>query len=94
MSRPVVATGLDALDIDMVGDGVRRLLGRQREQLALGTLLSKAREGCSGVAVIRGEAGIGKTALLTDAVDHVPDFQVIEVSGVEYESELAYASLQ
>lgn len=57
-------------------------------------MLSSAREGCSGVVVIRGEAGIGKTALLTDALDRVQGFRVIEVSGVEYESELAYASLQ
>ena len=94
MSRPVVVNALDALDIDMVGDGVRRLVGRQREQQALGVMLSDAREGRSGVVVIRGEAGIGKTALLTDALDRAPDFRVIEVSGVEYESELAYASLQ
>jgi len=40
------------------------LLGRLREQETLRQLLASARGGQSAVLVVRGEAGIGKTALL------------------------------
>ena len=41
-----------------------RLRGRSRERERLGQLLTAIRSGRSGVLVVRGEAGIGKTALL------------------------------
>jgi hypothetical protein len=41
-----------------------RLCGRSREREQLGRLLTGIRSGRSGVLVVRGEAGIGKTALL------------------------------
>jgi DNA-binding CsgD family transcriptional regulator len=44
--------------------------------------------------VIRGEAGIGKSALLDDLADNAPDFCICRVLGVESEMELPYAGLQ
>ena len=46
-----------------------RLRGRRREQEQLGRLLTGIRSGRSGVLVVRGEAGIGKTALLEYLVE-------------------------
>jgi DNA-binding CsgD family transcriptional regulator len=43
--------------------------------------------------VVRGEPGIGKTALLSYAADTAPDFQVIRAEGVESEMELPFAAL-
>ncbi len=45
------------------------LLGRGRECEAVSSLLSRAQAGSSGVLVVRGEAGIGKTALVEHAAD-------------------------
>src|ERR1700742_3210582 len=78
-----------------MGEDSRRdsLLGRRREQQMLAGLLDGARDGRSGVLVIRGDAGIGKTALLANAVSRAPDFRAINVSGAESEMELAYAGV-
>jgi DNA-binding CsgD family transcriptional regulator len=47
----------------------------------------------SGALVLRGPAGIGKTALLNDALEDVADMQVLRGRGVESESELGFAAL-
>jgi DNA-binding CsgD family transcriptional regulator len=70
------------------------LLGRLPERAALGQLLEAARGGRSGVLVLRGEAGVGKTALLEDAIESAAEFRVARVAGVESEMELAFAALQ
>lgn len=71
------------------------LLGRRRERDILAGLLVQAREGRSGVLVLRGDAGIGKTALLVDATDAArADLHTITISGAESEMELAYAGVQ
>lgn len=79
----------------MSGDTRRgALVGRRDEQRKLAELLERVRSGGGGVLVLRGEAGIGKTALLRDFRDHASDLRVIALSGAESEIELAYASVQ
>ena len=70
------------------------LLGRQTEREVLGRLLEAARGGHGGVLVVHGEPGVGKTALLEDAVEAGREFRVARTVGVEGEMELAYAALQ
>ncbi|WP_027931862.1 helix-turn-helix transcriptional regulator [Amycolatopsis thermoflava] len=69
------------------------LLGRGAEREAVERLLAQARNGRSGALVIRGEAGIGKTALLEHARDAATGFRVERALGVESEIEFAYAGL-
>jgi DNA-binding CsgD family transcriptional regulator len=70
------------------------LLGRQRECEALERLVAGVRAGQSRVLVIRGEAGVGKTALLEHLAATASGCQVFRVSGVESEMELPFAGLQ
>ncbi|MFE5584406.1 helix-turn-helix transcriptional regulator [Kitasatospora sp. NPDC056531] len=70
------------------------LYGREHEQAAVAGLLAAAGGGRSGALLLRGEAGIGKTALLDDAVARAgAGFRVIRAAGVEYEAELPFAGL-
>ena len=69
------------------------LLNRHAERAALGRLLDAARAGQAGVLVVRGAPGIGKTALLENAVESAPEFRVVRTVGVESEMELAFAAL-
>jgi DNA-binding CsgD family transcriptional regulator len=70
------------------------LLDRLPERAALSQLLGAARTGRSGVLVMRGEPGVGKTALLDWAVESAAGLRVVRVAGVESEMELAFAALQ
>jgi DNA-binding CsgD family transcriptional regulator len=81
----------NALGLDAAG---HELLGRREEQQRLAALLHEAREGRAGVLVLRGEAGIGKSALLRDLAKYADDFCLCRTGGVESEMELAYAGLQ
>jgi DNA-binding CsgD family transcriptional regulator len=74
--------------------GDRGLRGRDQETAALGGLLCAARDGRSGVLVLRGDPGIGKTALLESTVGAAEGFRVLRARGVEPESEIAFAALQ
>ena len=67
--------------------------GRSSEREALARLLEAARGGRSGVLVIRGEAGVGKTALMGYASGQASGFRVARISGVESEMELPFAGL-
>ncbi|WP_254886094.1 AAA family ATPase [Streptomyces sp. NA02950] len=69
------------------------LLGRQAERQAIEGLLAQARAGRSGVLVVVGEAGIGKTALLEAARGAAWGFRVERAVGVESEMEFAFAGL-
>ncbi|HEX8927686.1 MAG TPA: ATP-binding protein, partial [Actinomycetota bacterium] len=69
------------------------LYGRDAERSAIAALLNAARNSRSGVLVLRGQAGAGKSALLRDAVTQAADMQVLEARGVESEAELAFAGL-
>jgi DNA-binding CsgD family transcriptional regulator/tetratricopeptide (TPR) repeat protein len=69
------------------------LRGRMEECAQLNDLLADVRRGESRSLVLRGEPGIGKTALLEFLVAGASDFDVLQATGVESEMELAYASL-
>jgi len=69
------------------------LVGRETECRHLLDLLDRARGGTSGVLLIRGEAGIGKSTLLDDVVAAAGDMTLLRVRGVESEGELPYAAL-
>jgi DNA-binding CsgD family transcriptional regulator len=68
-------------------------LDRTGEREVLARLLANAREGQSAVLVIRGEAGIGKTALLRYLARNASGFRVAQVTGVEAEMELPFAGI-
>jgi DNA-binding CsgD family transcriptional regulator len=72
----------------------RRLLGRYRECAALDQLVASVRAGPSRALVLRGDAGVGKTALLEYLVQHASGCGIARAVGVESEMELAYAGLQ
>src|SRR3954463_11280173 len=69
------------------------LRGRDNECAALQTMVREIRGGESRSFVLRGEAGIGKTALLEYLVESASDVTVARAVGVESEMELAFASL-
>src|SRR5260370_4766836 len=69
------------------------LCGRSERLAAIGQLLEGMRSGRAGALVLRGEAGIGKTALLEAAADKAAGARVLRVTGVESEAELPFASL-
>jgi DNA-binding CsgD family transcriptional regulator len=74
--------------------GQTTLRGRSSECAALDRLLDAVRGGESRTLVLRGEPGVGKTALLDYAIASAPDLRVLRAVGVESEIELAFASLQ
>lgn len=63
------------------------------EQAEIGRLVESARNGRSGVLVIRGEAGIGKTCLLDAVASSATDFDVVRFVGIESEMRLGFAAL-
>ncbi|MFC7646669.1 AAA family ATPase [Streptosporangium lutulentum] len=69
------------------------LYGRGAEQAVIDRLLSDSRAGHSGALLVRGEPGIGKTALLNYAATAAGDLRVIRGTGVESEAELPFAGL-
>src|SRR3954467_7497557 len=69
------------------------LCGRADECALLDTLVDAIRRGEGRSLVVRGEAGIGKTALLEYLVRSASDLTVLRAVGVESEMELAYAGL-
>jgi hypothetical protein len=81
----------------MTGPGLQQqavpLLGRDRECAAIDALLRDARVGAAGALVVRGEAGIGKSAVLGYAVQQALGMLVLRADGVEAESDLAFAGL-
>jgi DNA-binding CsgD family transcriptional regulator len=79
-SSPAIAPGL-------------RSANHRDERAVLDQMLADARLGVGGSLVLRGESGSGKTSLLTYAVEHAAEFRVIQVTGVQPESELGFAAL-
>ena len=75
------------------GDDGNVLVGRRAETARLDRLLADARSGTSAAVVVRGEAGVGKTALLDYVLGQAAGCRVVRASGVESEMELPFAGL-
>src|SRR6266702_1255022 len=70
------------------------LRGRTVQQATIDALLDQVRAGASGALVLRGEPGIGKTALLDYAASRASDqMPVLRAAGIESEAELPFAGL-
>jgi DNA-binding CsgD family transcriptional regulator len=69
------------------------LRGREAESAELLGLLAAVRAGESRCLVVSGEPGVGKTALVEDAISAAADFRVLHAVGVEAEAELPFAGL-
>jgi DNA-binding CsgD family transcriptional regulator/tetratricopeptide (TPR) repeat protein len=69
------------------------LFGRERESARIDEVLEAARARRSGALVVRGEAGIGKSALLNAAIERAEGMQVLRVRGVESEVDVAFSGL-
>src|SRR6266704_249385 len=69
------------------------LTGRRSERGVLDRLIEVVGAGESRALVLRGEPGVGKTALLEYLVEQAPGFRVVRAAGVQSEMELAYAGL-
>jgi predicted ATPase len=77
----------------MAAPGPPVLRGRVRELHDLDDALERVRAGESVVLVLRGEAGIGKTAMLQYVAGKAAGCRVLHVAGVESELELPFAGL-
>ena len=73
--------------------GQVKLRGRRSECAVLDGMLAAVREGESRTLVVRGEAGVGKTALLDYLLERASGCRIVRAAGVESEMELAFASL-
>ena len=69
------------------------LRDRRDESAVIGRLLEDARAGRSGALLVRGEAGIGKTALLENVFASASGLTLLRAVGVESERELAFGAL-
>ncbi|WP_226899653.1 helix-turn-helix transcriptional regulator [Nonomuraea phyllanthi] len=69
------------------------LRGRRAEYEQLDELLDAVRRGGSRALVLRGEAGVGKTALLDHLAERAREFRVCRIAGVQPEMELVFAGL-
>ena len=77
----------------MPSEPVPALLDRERERAALDGLLGDLRSGRGSALVVRGEAGVGKSALLEYVVGAAAGMRVARAVGVESEMELAFAGV-
>lgn len=71
-----------------------RLRGRDSECATFRGLLATVQSGHSQVVVLRGEAGVGKTALLEYVSELASGIRCVQVAGVQSDMELAFAGLQ
>jgi len=69
------------------------LLGRDREQAEIESVLARARSGESATLALLGEPGIGKTALLDHAVERAEGMALLSARGIESEAQIPFASL-
>src|SRR4051794_16675669 len=95
-SRPgksLVRAGGGTFCAPMAAHDAPAFRGRSSERESLDRLLVDARGGRSAVLVVRGVAGVGKTALMRYAAREATGFRLAQVSGVESERELPFAGL-
>jgi DNA-binding CsgD family transcriptional regulator len=69
------------------------LVGRDLERRTVDALLAGARVGHSGVLVVTGEAGIGKTSLLEYATEQAAGMRVLRATGTESERDVGFGGL-
>jgi hypothetical protein len=81
-----------AIDFSVRG-GVADLRGRRSERAMLDRLIEAVRAGESRALVVRGEPGVGKTALLDYLAEHASGCFVARAAGVQSEMELAFAGV-
>jgi DNA-binding CsgD family transcriptional regulator len=91
MSGPLEADAVVPMSSPRRG---QRLHGRDSECETLRGLISTIESGSSQVLVLRGEAGVGKTALLDHVAESASDIRCVQVAGVQSDMELAFAGLQ
>jgi DNA-binding CsgD family transcriptional regulator len=77
----------------LIGGRAVELRGRQVEREALDLLIDAVRGGESRALVVRGEPGVGKTALLEYVIERASDCRLVRATGVQSEMELAFAGL-
>lgn len=84
----------------LTGDKARRcryrehvLVGRDDELATLAGLVETARQGTAGTMVLRGEPGVGKSALLDEIASGAARATVLRTQGLEVEAPLAFAAL-
>lgn len=75
------------------GQTAGMLIGRVAERRVVGQLVAGARVGTSGVLLISGEPGIGKSALLDEAAALAVDLRVLRARGTESEQEIPFGGL-
>lgn len=90
MTTAPLATNRPAAPDGQTAPGVR---GRSAECEALGRMTQAVLAGRSQALVLKGEAGIGKTALLAHLMQNVPGCRVVQTSATESEMDLAFAGL-
>ncbi len=69
------------------------MLDRGSEQTWIDDLLELVRRGFSGVLVLRGDHGVGKTTLVQHAIEAASGFQICAIAGVESEIDLQYGAV-
>jgi DNA-binding CsgD family transcriptional regulator len=92
--RQSMHTAVRPYDGSMATPGPGALVGREEECAAIDRLLEASAGGESSSLVLRGEAGIGKTALLSYAAERSRERTVLGIAGVEAESDLGFAGLE
>jgi len=83
------------LSIYSADSGALRLHGRDAELALVGGLISQLGEGAGGALVVRGEPGIGKSALLAASRAQARDkgFRGLSATGIQSEARLPFAGL-
>ncbi len=90
---PALVARHDGSQLGSLATVQRRVRGRRKECEALDGILANVRTGQSQVLVMRGEPGVGKTALLDYMVERAHGCRVARILGAESETQLAFAGL-